>query len=130
MEDQEQRKKDSRYSWLLKLARVCAVSGRRREPQLQSPQAVNQPGQLELSSGACTRQSRKPDAGEYLQEVLFNLPIDFIPDPVQILPALLAEIFVRTRLLVHDTHTATVLPHLTGVALNEHTPNVVGQHVG
>lgn len=59
-----------------------------------------------------------------------NLPIGFVPDPVQILPALLAKIFVGTRLLVHDAHTTAMLPHLAGVALNEHAPDVIGQRIG
>jgi len=37
-------------------------------------------------------------------------PIWFVLDLVQIFPALLAEIFVRTRCLVHNTNTTTMLP--------------------
>lgn len=48
---------------------------------------------------------------------------------MQILSALLAEIFVGAHLLIHNAHTTTMLPHLTRVALNEHTTNVIRQHV-
>lgn len=53
----------------------------------------------------------------------------FVFDLVQILPALLAEIFVRTRCLVHDSNTTPVLPDFTQVTLDEHTPNLIRQRI-
>ena len=58
-----------------------------------------------------------------------HLPIGFASDSMQILSALLAEIFIGTGFLVHDAHATTMLPHLTGVALDEHAPNVIRQRV-
>jgi hypothetical protein len=46
---------------------------------------------------------------------------------MQVLATLFTEIFVGTGLFVHNTHTATVLPHFTQVTLNEHAANIVRQ---
>jgi hypothetical protein len=59
-----------------------------------------------------------------------NIPIGFASDSVQVFPALLAKIFIGAHFLVHDSHTATMLPNFAGIALNEHTPNIIGQHIG
>lgn len=58
-----------------------------------------------------------------------NLPIGFAPDFVQVLPALLAKIFIGAHFLVHDSHTTTMLPNFASVALDKHTPNVIGQYI-
>lgn len=62
---------------------------------------------------------------EICRAFVLHLPIGFASDSVQILSALLAEIFIGTGFLVHDAHTTTMLPHLTGVALDEHAPKVI-----
>lgn len=48
---------------------------------------------------------------------------------MQVLATLFTEIFVGAHLFVHNTHTATVLPHFTQVTLNEHAANIVRQDV-
>lgn len=112
---------------------VSALSQNENESHSSRHGQCNPPMRLELSSDATPSRVASQMQG-YLDDeykrLFSNLPIDFVPDRMQILPALLAEIFVGARLFIHDAHTTTMLPDLTGVALNEHTPNVIRQHVG
>jgi hypothetical protein len=44
---------------------------------------------------------------------------------VEVLPALLAKVLIRAGGFVHDANTATVLPDLANVALNEQTARIL-----
>lgn len=59
-----------------------------------------------------------------------NSPIDFAFNPVELLAALLTVILVGTHRLVHDSHTATMLPNFAGITLDEHTPQIIRHHLG
>ena len=58
-----------------------------------------------------------------------DLPIWFALDSVEVFSALLAIVFIWTHCLVHDPHTASVLPDFAIIALNEHAAHIVGQQV-
>ena len=55
-----------------------------------------------------------------------NLPIACRPKFMQVLAALLAEIFVGARFFSHDPDTAAVLPDLADVALHKQPSRIVG----
>ena len=64
------------------------------------------------------------------QSVAAYSPFRTGQEVMQILTALLAEVVLRHRLLLHDAHAATVLPDLAFVALNEETTDILGLEVG
>jgi hypothetical protein len=56
-----------------------------------------------------------------------NVPISRSMNFMEIFSAFFAEVFIRSGLLSHDTHTGTMLPHLANVALDEQAGNFFRQ---
>jgi hypothetical protein len=48
---------------------------------------------------------------------------------VELFPALFAEVLIRTGSFVHDAYTASVLPDLANIALNEQSAKFIGLDV-
>lgn len=63
---------------------------------------------------------------EWITEEKRDLPSCVDMHLVLFRPAVFAVIFVWTRCLVEDTHTATVLPNTAAVTLDEQATGVVG----
>jgi hypothetical protein len=48
---------------------------------------------------------------------------------VEIFAAFFTEVFIGTHSFIHDADTATMLPDLTRIALDEHTANLIRQQI-
>lgn len=57
----------------------------------------------------------------------FHLPIPVYDDLVRLRPALFAVVLFGEHRLVRQAHAASMLPHLTIVALHEEVAQVIGQ---
>jgi len=70
------------------------------------------------------RKQRKPEEEDETLKDRYS-PIWLIPNLVEVFSTLFAVIFIRTHGLIHDSHTAAMLPDLACITLDEHTTNVI-----